>query len=105
MAIEGKKLNSMNVKVATKAAEKYDIEADVDYNNNRLASINNGVVRAKGTSNDMAVFYSNGSLNITFQNVNDGLIMVEILNAVNAYIAEVKAADPSTLLTTLEETI
>lgn len=101
MAIKVEKLNSMSVTVVTVNATKYDITAEVVYNNNVVNRFEMGRVMKAGETymmgNELANFNSNGSMSITFQNSQDITVMKEIMDAVDAFITEVKNTPLSSL--------
>lgn len=107
MTIKGEKLNSINIRIKTDGEVKYDISANTNYAGLEVTSMDEGQVRDKENGNQVAVFSSNGSMSITFDNVSDGVTMVDILNKVNTFIETVKKTDPTTFITglTSESTI
>lgn len=103
MTIKGERLNSINIRIITDGEAKYKVSANTNYSGLEVTSMDEGQVMDLASGNQVAVFSSNGSMSITFDNVSDGATMVEILNKVNTFIDTVKKTDPTSFITGLTQ--
>lgn len=85
------KLNSANVSVDNLVDESrtYYISAKANLNENKLASVDGGVVMKEGNVLSTFTMHSN-SLTPSFQNLTDPAEMCNILMAISSFIGEVK---------------
>lgn len=103
MAIIAEKLIMMNVKIVTKDATKYFIQSNVVFEEDKLSRFEQGIVKSLDKTQEMANFNAASNLSITFQGaVTDFTTMKEIMDAIETYMTETKAADPGTLLSQIE---
>lgn len=88
------RLNSANVKYdnSVDAERVYDIEANANLNDNKVVSMDGGVVRLDGVQKASFSMYGNHQQNINYNNVEDVKDKCAIIMAIDAFILEVEAA-------------
>lgn len=92
--VKSVKLNSANVKYdnSVDTERVYDIEANANLNENKVISMDGGVVRLEGVQKASFNMYGNHQQNINYNNVEDVKDKCAILMAIDAFISEVEAA-------------
>ena len=92
--VKSVRLNSANVKYdnSVDTERVYDIEANANLNDNKMVSMDCGVVRLDGAQKASFNMYGNRQQNINYNNVEDVKDKCAILMAIDAFIAEVEAA-------------
>lgn len=88
------KLNSAQVKYdnSVDTERVYDIEANANLNENKVVSMDGGVVRLDGVQKASFNMYGNHQQNINYNNVEDVKDKCAILMAIDAFIVDVEAA-------------
>lgn len=89
--VDFKTLNSANITVdnSVDEAKAYDISAKANLSENKLASVDSGVVMSEGNVIATFTMHSN-SLTPSFQNLKDPAEMCNILMAISSFIGELK---------------
>lgn len=90
--VKSVKLNSANVKYdnSVDTERVYDIEANANLNDNKMVSMDGGVVKKSTVVVASFSMYGDNRLNINFQNIDDQTEMCSILNAINEFIKNVE---------------
>ncbi|MBR4891176.1 MAG: hypothetical protein IKU15_07810 [Clostridia bacterium] len=88
------KLNSAQVKYdnSVNTERVYDIEANVNLNENKVVSMDSGIVRLEGVQKASFNMYGNHQQNINYNNVENVKDKCAILMAIDAFISEVESA-------------
>lgn len=92
--VKSVKLNSANVKYdnSVDTERVYDIEANANLNENKVVSMDGGVVRLEGVQKASFNMYGNHQQNINYNNVKDVKDKCAILMAIDAFIGNVEDA-------------
>ena len=92
--VKSVKLNSANVKYdnSVDTERVYDIEANANLNDNKVVSMDSGVVRLDGVHKASFNIYVNHQQYINYNNVEDVKDKCAILMAIDAFINDVEAA-------------
>lgn len=88
------KLNSANVKYdnSVDTERVYDIEADANLNDNKVVSIDGGVVRLEGAQKASFNLYGNHQVNYNLMGVEDIDAQCNIIKAIHSFVNEVESA-------------
>ena len=91
--VKSVKLNSANVKYdnSVDTERVYDIEANANLNDNKVVSMDSGVVRLDGVQKASFSIYNNHQQYINYNNVEDVKEKCAILMAIDAFINDVEA--------------
>lgn len=92
--VKSVKLNSANVKYdnSVDTERVYDIEANANLNENKVVSMDGGVVRLDGVQKASFNMHGSHQQNINYNNVEDVKDKCAILMAIDAFISDVEAA-------------
>lgn len=92
--VKSVKLNSANVKYdnSVDTERVYEIEVNANINENKVVSMDGGVVRLEGVQKASFNMYGNHQQNINYNNVEDVKDKCAILMAIDAFIGDVEAA-------------
>ena len=89
--VKSVKLNSANVKYdnSVDTERVYDIEANANLNENKMVSMDGGVVRLEGVQKASFSYYGDNSKNISFNGISEEE-ECQVLSAINTFVASVK---------------